>query len=605
MLKKRQGKDIEIELITKLNEFIIAVDTEGLAIKKNNDNIEWQGEATFNEIDVVIYQHDIIRTEEYIKEHSQKLLNTSNAPEYIKACLSYIEEDEVFVRCSINPRYSEIYSKLNIKHFVQSKLSEVVKKDTGLEFMLDNKKKAELKQLYKLAILDEEAFILIRDGLSDYIKRKGTDLRESKELSKDPKVFIPKLIEMKESFDELVEVAFLNDRRLNDSQNGAFMSFMSKGDLTYKQLANYMNYEFRAGIKTDSETQVADKFNKIIKLFNNLSNKMLFIREHFKHMSDRLLKKKTLSVPYEQKFVNSLKSIVGATDVQKLTNMLQDLKTTETTMAKFKQRLTKKDLEDVDFSTIIIQSNSWHLDENVFLQLQCPRFIEGLLGKFSDFYMKMNTNLQLAFAYSKAELEVLSLKYSKKYVVAMTLPQYLIIYYLEIHGKLNGTQLKELSGIGLKQIQTEIYFLLWGAYNTKKEASGGFLLTSGKVGEEPELNDVFELNLAFENSQTRLSTLPVMLKSRKNEAEEDKKEDEERKNMRKYQNDIVDSNIVRIMKGRKDIETSHQDLVNETSNSISVFSASPFLIKERIESLIERKILSRNDKRRNFYCYIS
>lgn len=59
---------------------------------------------------------------------------------------------------------------------------------------------------------------------------------------------------------------------------------------------------------------------------------------------------------------------------------------------------------------------------------------------------------------------------------------------------------------------------------------------------------------------------------------------------------IVDACIVRIMKGRKVMK--HNDLLPDVLKLVHIFKPDVNLIKKRIESLIERDYLKRDDKDR-------
>jgi hypothetical protein len=59
------------------------------------------------------------------------------------------------------------------------------------------------------------------------------------------------------------------------------------------------------------------------------------------------------------------------------------------------------------------------------------------------------------------------------------------------------------------------------------------------------------------------------------------------------------------MKGRIGQKTPHQQLISEVSRQIELFVAQPPMIKERIEALIDKGILRRNDQDKNLYEYIS
>ena len=112
-----------------------------------------------------------------------------------------------------------------------------------------------------------------------------------------------------------------------------------------------------------------------------------------------------------------------------------------------------------------------------------------------------------------------------------------------------------------------------------------------------ESNSVISLNMNFSNKQSR-----IVLRM-KNEVGESEKDTETvknnlMKNQRKY---IIESTIVRIMKGKQKI--IHVELINEVSISLKDnFLPDIQMIKNRIESLIERGYIKRED---NSYIYIS
>ena len=68
---------------------------------------------------------------------------------------------------------------------------------------------------------------------------------------------------------------------------------------------------------------------------------------------------------------------------------------------------------------------------------------------------------------------------------------------------------------------------------------------------------------------------------------------------KKYKDNIIQSNITRIMKSRIGQETTHVWLINEAAKQIDLFKAQPAELKNNIEILIEKNII----KRINSNCY--
>ncbi len=67
---------------------------------------------------------------------------------------------------------------------------------------------------------------------------------------------------------------------------------------------------------------------------------------------------------------------------------------------------------------------------------------------------------------------------------------------------------------------------------------------------------------------------------------------------------MVEASIVKVMKTRRRLD--HNSLIGETSKILILkFSPDPIMIKKRIESLIEREYLERDNEDRRFYKYIA
>lgn len=65
---------------------------------------------------------------------------------------------------------------------------------------------------------------------------------------------------------------------------------------------------------------------------------------------------------------------------------------------------------------------------------------------------------------------------------------------------------------------------------------------------------------------------------------------------------IIDAVVVRIMKARK--TEKHNQLLEDVMRQITLFLPQPQMIKQRIESLIEREYLKRDDADRSKYIYL-
>jgi len=152
----------------------------------------------------------------------------------------------------------------------------------------------------------------------------------------------------------------------------------------------------------------------------------------------------------------------------------------------------------------------------------------------------------------------------------------------------------------LSELNAMIYNL---AFNKTKTKTGGIFIGDEEEGKEITEKNVFKLNKAFTSQSLKVQTIPTVYKKAAGEDENAAKL--EAANEKTYRNMIVDSNLTRIMKGRIGQKTTHTLLVQEVAKQIELFQAQPPQIKERIECLIEKNILKRNDGDRTCYDYVA
>ena len=121
------------------------------------------------------------------------------------------------------------------------------------------------------------------------------------------------------------------------------------------------------------------------------------------------------------------------------------------------------------------------------------------------------------------------------------------------------------------------------------------MLTKEPKSREVAHTDRFSFNASFTSKLSRLKLNSAQLMET---SQEHSKTSESVARDRGYG---IDAAIVRIMKARKRI--AHSNLVGEVLAQL-VFASSAADIKKRIESLIEREYLERDDKSTSIYKYL-
>ncbi|CAH8621743.1 unnamed protein product [Heterobilharzia americana] len=115
---------------------------------------------------------------------------------------------------------------------------------------------------------------------------------------------------------------------------------------------------------------------------------------------------------------------------------------------------------------------------------------------------------------------------------------------------------------------------------------------------EIEPTDVFYVNDSFVSKHIKVRVQSITVKESEPERQETRTKVDEN---RRY---VIEATIVRVMKARKTL--SHGQLVVEVIEQLkSRFVPTPLMIKQRIESLIEREFLARMEDDRRVYRYLA
>lgn len=162
------------------------------------------------------------------------------------------------------------------------------------------------------------------------------------------------------------------------------------------------------------------------------------------------------------------------------------------------------------------------------------------------------------------------------------------------HSELTFTQVKEMTNIDDTEIVQALLYLCSPKQKIIDKADA----------KKPEFSALEKLKVSstFNNSNIRVVFIPTNTHKKKVAPEAGAGGIETNDDIRKERQNVIDSVIVRVMKARK--TEKHNQVVEEVIRQISLFLAQPAMIKQRIESLIEREYLSRDTNDKSKYIYM-
>ena len=611
LIKEDRNGNTEVRpTIKRVLKIFKDLDLENPKIMKENNRIVWigdnnTGEKSNPEVQELWFNSYFSKeTELYASTKASNDIRSMSTPEYVASQLKYLDEEIERKSEYINVRYYAQIDDINYKFLIGNKSKELAEMDTGVKNMLETKKDEQLRNLYELFKLHEESLQEISKIFDPYIRNRGKVLYENKELSKDPKKFIPELINLKKEMDNLVKNCFEDNPIFQDVKNKSFSLFMQK-DYYAKQLSYYVDYCMRIGFKGKSPQEIDNTLNDVISLFKCLSSKLVFQTESNKKMSERLIKKVTLSYLTEQSFISKLKQESGIVYVNKMQEMMSDLEKNKKETESYKLLEHKGMPNGIKLDVTVISQSAWEISKNVMEKFEMPKFLESCLKDFEKFYINKHNGQKLMWCLGLSKIEIQYLYLKNKNISVSTLPQLLILLNIEKKKSQSLGELAGLLGCKLSTIITEIQGLVFNpSFNPQSDPNKGVLIgTFNGAAKEFKEADKIEINENFTSAKVKFNTFP--LPQKKTAAEVKIAEEEESRIIKTYQNNIIQATVTRIMKSRIGQETTHVWLVGETSKQIDLFQAQPQLIKENIEKLIEKNIIKRPDNNRGCYEYIA
>ena len=465
------------------------------------------------------------------------------------------------------------------------------------------KRNEDLKKFFQLYKFSPQRLNVIYECLYEYIL-KELDGIQCKD--KDTKILIiPETINFIKEMNSLVEECFENEELFQEKKNGAFRVAMNRGFYP-KLLSNYLDIYMKGEFKGKSDEEIDNILNDAMGLYKYLGSKLSFQLEVYKRMNNRLLNLESISINLEQKLIDKLKKEFGEGDTF-LLNMIMplmiDYKNSKKYMDQYLKSQSKGAPNGIKFNVQVINPYNWNIRKQHMMKMEIPKFMKACMEDFENYLSKFTSN-KLSWCLGLSKLEIQYLYLDNKNISISTLPQYLILLALEKNGTLTISQVAEFIGMPVNTIMPDIIGLVLNpSFNKEEQLEKSVIIGSFDIKKRDfKKTDTIRINDNLKIASQKFSTLPYQVKN--NNGEEKELNEEEAIIKEKFQNNIIQATIARIMKCRIGEINSHDWLINEVTKNIHLFDAKPKQIKANIEKLIDKNVIKRSDKNRNCYDYI-
>jgi len=536
---------------------------------------------------------------DYFVRQASGWLMEDSFPEYLRKAEGALNAEEQRVTSYLHRSTQPKLKHVVIQALLAQPQSQLLEKETGVVYLLDNDKREDLGRMHRMFTLVDNGLNPIAQAFRQYVTDRGNKIVDERvdqakalaskaEALGDPS-FIQTLLDLHDRFKGIVQECFSQDSLFQKSLKEAFEVFINRDIGKYSFAALMSSFCDRILKKSGerlSDEQVEDLLSKMVELFSFLSDKDLFAEIYRNQLSKRLLYDKSASDDAEKSMIAKLKLKCGAQFTSKLEGMISDLTLATDLQKEFRDHCEHLDegrtaLGGIDFSVTVLTTGFWPSyqvqDANMHPTMQ------KAIQVFHNFYNGKTQHRRLQWIHHLGQATILGKLNNRRHDLIVNSYQALILLLFAQDETHDLTFIQ--GALGLDQAYTKKLMATLTISKFK-------ILT--KTGDAKTIEDdaTFTSNVGFKYPNRLLKIPPPTTEETHN-----KERVEEDRSI------AIEAAIVRIMKMRRQL--SHQQLVTEVLTQLSTFRPNPKLIKQRIEHLIEREYLERDPNQASMYRYLA
>lgn len=380
----------------------------------------------------------------YLAE-GRHLTNTTDASTFCKRVTERLREEEERCSYTLSTITEQKIKDVVDKQMIEQNLPDVIAmEDSGVKYMLDNDRLADLQNVYGLiSRIDDEKKALTKAVQSRVIEL-GTKINNAaKELTQTPAgsgqkpeqtntnvngkgkstedkppsnlqtsaaiKWVDDILQLKNKYDNVWKTSFMQDKRMQSSLTISFTDFINSNTRSAEYLSLFFDENLKKGIKGKTEEEIDVLLDNGITLLRYIRDKDLFESYYKKHLSRRLLMKRSASMDAERQMIAKMKMEVGNTFTQKLESMFKDMTISDDLTSSYKERIAQRgdpDSKRIDLEISVLTSTMWPMDimgghnkDGISMQNQCiyPHSIERLKQSFEQFYLSKHNGRKLSW----------------------------------------------------------------------------------------------------------------------------------------------------------------------------------------------------------------
>ncbi|KAF6775112.1 hypothetical protein AHF37_05868 [Paragonimus kellicotti] len=602
----------------------------------------------------------------YRAESEAFLAENTSAILYIKKVEQRIEEEIKRAHHYLDPSTeAKIVAVLEDQLISRHMETIVGMENSGLTHMLTHDRFEDIAAMYNVLSRVDEGPKIMSHYISMYLREQGRNIVRETGAS-TPQQYIQDLLQLRDRANDLLVRALNNQTIFRNQINSDFEYFVNLNPRSPEFLSLFIDEKLKRGTKGMADQDVDAVFDKCIVLFRYLQEKDVFEGYYKKHLAKRLLLSKSQSDDQEKNMISKLMAECGAVYTSKLEGMFKDMAVSKTLMDEFSVMLSSSNRSlGLDLYVRVLTTGLWPT-QSIGCGEALPEEAAAAFEVYRNFYLGKHNGRKISLQTNMGYAEISALFYGRasssetgstnltlagtaavdplnpafllrgsssgssgqitsqgsqamlvsglpgspgapgsldpppfnvgrntvrKYFLQVSTYQMEILMKFNRRSRYTFLELSSETNIPERELKRSLMALALGRSNQR-------ILCKEPKTREIENNDVFFVNDSFVSKHIKVKVQSITIKENEPERQETRTRVDEN---RRY---VIEATIVRVMKARKTL--GHGQLVVEVIEQLkSRFVPTPVMIKQRIESLIEREFLARMEDDRRVYKYLA
>lgn len=382
----------------------------------------------------------------FYRDEGQRILEMADAATFCKNASNRIAEERERCLYTLSPLTEPKIKDVLDEELVRKNIAEVVNLEgTGVKNMLDNDRVDLLASVYELnARVDKKKTSLTlavqkrivemgqeinystanmaqasappgpKPGKETNGEKKPADKEKEKEKEKPVNQqtvsaikWVDDVLSLKTKFDTIWQEAFKKDQGMEGAIMNSFSEFVNSNTRSSEYLSLFFDENLKKGIKGKTESEVDSLLDNGITLLRYVKDKDLFETYYKKHLSRRLLMKRSVSMDAERQMISKMKVEVGNQFTQRLESMFRDMTVSDDLTSSYKdhiKRTGEPDQKKLDLEINVLTSTMWPMEimsnaKDGEVQLPCifPKEVENVKQSFEQFYLSKHSGRKLSW----------------------------------------------------------------------------------------------------------------------------------------------------------------------------------------------------------------